>query len=98
MPFECSTNVPGEYSAGQRWPILHDVSTSAAGSIRIEILDDNEKAIDGYSLEDCDEFFGDTVNHIVTWKDSSDVSRLEGQPVRLRFVLHDADVYSFRFK
>jgi hypothetical protein len=75
-----------------------NVSTSAAGSIRIEILDDNEKAIDGYSLEDCDEFFGDTVNHIVTWKDSSDVSRLEGQPVRLRFVLHDADVYSFRFK
>jgi hypothetical protein len=75
-----------------------NISTSAAGSMRVEVLDEGAKAIDGYSLEDSDEFFGDTVEHTVTWKDSSDVSKLEGQPTRLRFVLHDADVYSFKFK
>jgi hypothetical protein len=33
----------------------------------------------------------------VTWRDQADLSRLRGQPVRLRFVLSDADVYSYRF-
>jgi len=75
-----------------------NVSTSAAGSMRIAILDEDSKAIDGFLLEDADLFFGDTVEHTVTWKDSSDVSKLEGQPIRLRFVLHDADVYSFKFQ
>ncbi len=74
-----------------------NVSTSAAGSLRVEILDDDRKAIEGHSLDECDEFFGDTVEHTVTWKGESNVSKLEGQPVRLRFVLADADVYSFRF-
>ena len=65
--------------------------------MRVEVLDETEKAIEGYSLDDCDEFFGDTVEHTVTWKGESNVSKLEGQPVRLRFVLADADMYSFRF-
>jgi hypothetical protein len=74
-----------------------NVSTSAAGSMRVAILDESEKEIEGYGLEDSDEFFGDSVEHTLTWKGASDVSRLEGKPVRLRIVLHDADVYSFKF-
>jgi len=74
-----------------------NVSTSAAGSMRIEILDETEKSIEGYSLDDCDEFFGDSVEHTVTWNGEKDVSKLGGQPIRLRIVLHDADVYSFQF-
>ncbi len=30
-------------------------------------------------------------------KFTTDVSRLSGKPIRLRFVLRDADLYSFRF-
>ena len=37
------------------------------------------------------------VARIVTWKAGSDIGALQGRPVRLRFVLHDADVFSFRF-
>lgn len=74
-----------------------NISTSAAGSMRIALLDENEKAIEGYTLEDADEYFGDSVDHVVTWNGASDVSALAGKPVRLRIVLADADVYSFRF-
>ena len=74
-----------------------NVSTSAAGSMHIAILDENEKAIDGFSLEDADEFFGDSVEHTVTWNGDQDVSRLEGHQIRLRIVLKDADLYSFKF-
>jgi hypothetical protein len=33
----------------------------------------------------------------VRWGDASALSRHEGEPVRLRFVLRDADVYALQF-
>jgi hypothetical protein len=41
---------------------------------------------------------GDEIQRVVSWKGGGDVSRLTGQPVRIRFVLKDADVFSFRFR
>ena len=41
--------------------------------------------------------FGDTIERTVTWKNGGDVSALAGKPVRLRFVLKDADLYAFQF-
>jgi hypothetical protein len=73
-------------------------STSAAGSIRVEIQDAEGKPIEGFGLDDCDELFGDTLDQSVTWKGSTDVSQLAGEPVRLRFVLRDADLYSMQFR
>ena len=51
----------------------------------------------GFGLDDCPEVFGDDLERTVTWKSGMDVSRLSGQPVRLRFLLKDADLYSIRF-
>ncbi|HRH96838.1 MAG TPA: hypothetical protein PLB55_12930 [Prosthecobacter sp.] len=72
-------------------------ATSAAGSVRVEIQDVNGKALPGFTLEDCPPLFGDTIERTVTWKNGSDVSALAGQPVRLRFVMKDADVYALQF-
>jgi len=72
-------------------------STSAAGSVRVEIQDASGKPLPGYSLNDCLEHYGDSVHQIVAWKGGTSVSALVGRPVRLRFVLKDADLYSFRF-
>jgi len=73
-------------------------ATSAAGSIRVEIQDSDGKPLEGYSLADCPEIFGDTIARSVAWKDDSkDVSLLAGKRVRLLFELKDADLYSFRF-
>ncbi len=41
--------------------------------------------------------FGDDIDRTVTWRGSSDVGALAGQPVRLRLVPRDAEVHSFRF-
>ena len=73
-------------------------STSAAGSIRVEIRDAAGKPIPGFALEDCPEIYGDQINHVVAWKQGSDVGKLAGQPVRLRFVMKDADLYAIRFQ
>ena len=73
-------------------------STSAAGGIRVEIQDGDGGAIRGFALADCPEIIGDRIERVVAWKGGSDVSGLAGQPVRLRFVMKDADLYSIRFR
>ena len=41
--------------------------------------------------------YGDDLARTVTWKGSADVGGLAGKPVRLRFALSDADLYSLQF-
>ena len=72
-------------------------STSAAGSIRIEIQTPDGTPIDGFSMDECIESIGDSVNHTVRWKTGSDLTALAGQAVRLRVAMKDADIYSLQF-
>jgi hypothetical protein len=73
-------------------------ATSAAGGIWVELQDPAGKPLEGFSQADCHEVFGDEIERAVHWKAAGDVSALAGKPVRLRFVLKDADLYSFRFR
>ncbi len=73
-------------------------STSAGGRVRVEIQDESGQPIPGYTLDECSEIFGDSIERIVTWKQGNDVARLVGTPVRLRFVLEDADLFAFGFQ
>jgi len=77
--------------------LILNMSTSALGGMRVEIQEPDGTLVAGHGLQDCDEIFGDEIERVVTWQGSSDVSRLAGKPVRLRFCLRDADLYSFRF-
>jgi hypothetical protein len=72
-------------------------STSAAGSVRVELQDAEARPIPGFTLTDCHLQYGDQLDRVVAWKSGADVSGLAGKPVRLRFELKDADLYSFRF-
>ena len=71
--------------------------TAAQGSINVEIQDADGKPLPGFALADSQPMSGDEIVHHVNWKGGSDVSALAGKPVRLRFMLRDADLYSFRF-
>ncbi len=76
-----------------------NAETSAAGSIRVEIQDAQGHPLPGYGLEDCAPVFGDSLDHVVRWSaHAGEVSALAGQPIRLRFVLEDADLYALRFE
>ncbi len=73
--------------------------TGAAGSVRVEIQDAAAGApLAGYALGDCREIVGDEIERVVGWQQGSDTGPLAGRPVRLRFVLRDADLFSFRFR
>lgn len=78
---------------------LHmNLSTGAAGSVAVEIQDADRKPLPGFALEDCKAISYDDIDRVIAWKTGSDVSALAGKPIRLRWVLKDADVYSFRFE
>ena len=66
--------------------------TSARGSIYLQILDENNAPIEGYST--C-ELFGDSVDRIVDF--DKPLSALQGKAVRFRFVMQDAEIYALRF-
>jgi hypothetical protein len=73
-------------------------STSAVGSIQVEIQDVEGRPLPGLSLADSPEKFGDEVEGVFGWNNGGDLGRLAGAAVRLRFVLKDADLYAFRFR
>ena len=72
-------------------------STSAAGTVKVEMQNINGQPIKGFTYEDADEVFGDELDRSVTWNGNTDVSTLSGKPVRLRFTLSDADLYAVKF-
>ncbi len=72
-------------------------ATSAIGTVRVEIQDENGRPIPGRSLGHCTEKYGDEIDGMIEWTDGSDLSPWSGAPVKLRITLSDADVYAYRF-
>jgi hypothetical protein len=71
-----------------------NVSTSAAGSMRIELQATDGTALPGFALDDCHPVIGDDVARRVSWR-GGDVP--DTRPLRLHIELSDADLYAFRF-
>lgn len=78
--------------------LVLNFATSAAGEIKVEIQNENGQPIPGFSFNDANPQIGNEIERVVTWKKGSDVSAFAGKPVRLRFVMKDADLYALRFK
>ncbi len=73
-------------------------ATSAAGSIRVELQDKSGMPLPGYALADCDEIVGDRIERVVSWRGKSNLKALAHNPVRFRFVMKDADLYSMQVR
>jgi len=78
---------------------LHlNVSTAAAGSIRVEVQNADGKPLPGLALADCVEIFGDEIDRRVRWADGKDLKKAAGQTIRLRFVMREADLFALQFR
>ena len=78
--------------------LLINYSTSAGGSVRLEIQDQSGHPIPGFTLADSRVLVGDTIEQPCSWKTGMDFSSLAGQPVRLRFVMQEADLFAIQFR
>ena len=75
-----------------------NLSTSAVGSVAVEIQQPDGNPVPGLMLDDMEPIYGDRLDFAVKWKTNVDLAALAGQPVRLRFVIKDADIFAFRFQ
>jgi hypothetical protein len=80
--------------AGRRLRLNY--STSAAGAIQVEVQDVTGHPLPGLGLDEMAPMFGDELDAAVVWRKGSDLGRIAGRAVRLRFVLRDADLYALR--
>ena len=78
--------------------LVINYSTSAAGSLQVEIQDASASPIAGFTAAECTRIIGDEIERVVSWSRDSDLSRIAGEPIRLRFIMKDADLYSLRFR
>lgn len=81
--------------AGRR--LVLNYATSAAGSVQVEVQDTDGRPLPGHALTDMPPLYGDELAAVVTWKAGPNLPDLAGKPIRLRFVVRDADVYAVRF-
>jgi len=86
---------PLRFSGGE---LTLNYSTSAGGSLRVEIQDTEGKPLPGLALAECRNLVGDAIEQPVTWEKGSDLSSLAQRPVRLRLVMSDADLFALRFR
>ena len=77
--------------------LVLNYATSAVGSIRVESQAADGKPQPGFALEECVELFGDSSKRSVTWTSGANLGTVAEKPIRLRFVLKDADLFSLRF-
>jgi hypothetical protein len=73
-------------------------STSAGGSMRVEIQTPDGKPIKGFEPSNGTRMIGDQIRRRVSWRGNPSLKPLEGKPVRLKFSMKDADLYSMQFQ
>jgi hypothetical protein len=71
--------------------------TGARGGVRVEVRDPSGTPLPGFAAADCRELHGDDVAAAVAWTGGGDLGAVAGRAVSLRFLLEDADVFSYRF-
>jgi hypothetical protein len=72
--------------------LLLNLSGSAVGSVRVDVLDPAGKL-----LAASEPLTGDSIEKEVVWRAGADLAKLAGKPVRLRFTLRDVDLFALRF-
>ena len=75
--------------------------TGASGYIKVELLNEDGYVIPGLHADMCERIVGNEIRRVVKWRRDSNVDyalcHLAGKPVRIKFYLKDADLFSFKF-
>jgi hypothetical protein len=70
-------------------------ANAKGGSIVVEALGADGKVIEGFARKDCVPIKTDSVRHVLKWKGQKDCHLIQARPIRLRFHLKKAKLYSF---
>jgi hypothetical protein len=71
------------------------VNADVRQQLRVEVVDRSGRVIPDFALDKCEPVRGNATRAAVRWSTGASLRALAGQPVRLRFVLNDADLFAF---
>ncbi|MGI9455646.1 MAG: hypothetical protein ACR2NU_03745 [Aeoliella sp.] len=98
-------SVDAGYKAGQFTTSLirftgnrleQNMAASAGGWITVELLDQNDQPVPGFTRTDADKMLRNSIAAAATWHGKSELSSLKGKPVKLRFLMRDAKLFAFQ--
>lgn len=78
--------------------LVLNFATGSKGSVEVELLTPDGATITGFDRSQAVPLDGDEIERPVAWKGSTSLAGLRGRPVKLRFHMTNADVYSLRFR
>jgi hypothetical protein len=81
----------------QRGQMVLNFVMAPKGSVRVEVQDADGEPPECLPAADNQELRGAAIEQTATWSAGDRLRRLAGTPGRLRFVLRDADLFSFRY-
>ena len=70
-------------------------STSSIGYVKVILLGEDGKEVAGFGESDSKIITGDRIDSEVTWGNGKTIKDLGNTTVRIKFILRDADIYSF---
>ncbi len=74
---------------------LYVNADAARGELRVEILDEQGRAVPGFARADATPMTVSSVKHLMKWGARSSIEDLRGRTVRLKFYLRNGSLYSF---
>ncbi len=74
-----------------------NLKVQKGGSVRIGLLDEENRPLAGRSVDDCVPMVGDSLRMPVKWKEGSDLGSRVGEPARLRVEMTRAELFGFQF-
>ena len=89
---------PYAWTKATNTELVMNYATSAAGSVQVELQYPQGVPLPGFALADSEVMYGDSLEQPMLWRGNPDLGALAGTPLRLRFTLRDADLFSFRFR
>lgn len=74
-----------------------NVQPGPSGRVQVEIQDAQGQPIPGFAIADCQPITADSIDSRVKWTSGASLPAAVKEPIRLRFLLQNADLYAFQF-
>lgn len=75
-----------------------NLETGGGGSVRVEVLDEQDRPISGFTAEQTIPLSGNSVHMPAKWRNAPNIGSLAGKTIKLRFLMQDCKLYAFQFK
>ena len=68
---------------------------NVTGEMKVELLDPNNKVIEGFSKDECKAFKGDNVKAKIEWTGNASLASLKNKQLKVKFYIDNGEIFAF---